>query len=104
MHFVHQCLHTLWHLVPKTRRLGPAGIYAQWTMEHLIGLLGQDIQLHSNPYANLREIAIQQCVVNSLYACYPTLDPTKPVLPHTAQPLEKNYFLLHPHETLPFKM
>jgi hypothetical protein len=73
-------------------------------MERLIGLLGQDLQLHSNPYANLWEIAIQRCVVNSLYACYPTLDPTKSLLPHTARPLEKNYFLLHPHEVAPFKI
>ncbi|XP_006460471.1 hypothetical protein AGABI2DRAFT_220514, partial [Agaricus bisporus var. bisporus H97] len=104
MHFARQCLHTLWHLAPETRRLGPPGIYAQWTMERLIGLLGQDLRLHSNPYANLREIAIQRCTVNSLYARYPTMDPTKSTLPHTARPLENNYFLLHPHEVSPFRM
>ncbi|KXN91900.1 hypothetical protein AN958_11202 [Leucoagaricus sp. SymC.cos] len=98
MHFVRQCLHTLWHLAPETNRLGPPGIFAQWTMERLIGLLGQEIRLHSNPYTNLTEISIERCMVNALLARYPQLDTSTSSLPHTAILLENNYVLLHPHE------
>jgi hypothetical protein len=33
MHFVHQCMHTLWHLATEAVHLGPLCIYAQWMME-----------------------------------------------------------------------
>ncbi|KAJ3568166.1 hypothetical protein NP233_g5898 [Leucocoprinus birnbaumii] len=104
MHFVCQCLHTLWHLAPETNRLGPAGIYAQWTMEHLIGLLSHELCLHSNPYANLMEIGIEHCVVNALFCKYPTFDRSDSSLPHTACPLKDGYVLLHPHERKPFQI
>jgi len=36
LHFVHQCVHSLVHLVPKTLRIGPPSLSAQWTMERVI--------------------------------------------------------------------
>ncbi|KXN83533.1 hypothetical protein AN958_01264 [Leucoagaricus sp. SymC.cos] len=68
IHFVCQGLYTLWHLAPETNQLGPSGIFAQWTIEHFIGLLGQEICLHSNPYTNLSEISIEHYMVNALLA------------------------------------
>ncbi|KAF9443585.1 hypothetical protein P691DRAFT_797302 [Macrolepiota fuliginosa MF-IS2] len=59
IHFVHQCMHTLWHMAHETCTLGPMCLYAQWTMEQVIGYLGQDIQLHSHPYANLAQLGVE---------------------------------------------
>lgn len=55
MHFVRQCMHVLWHLVPETFWFGPPCMFAQWTIECTVGNLGQEIRLHSNAYANLAE-------------------------------------------------
>ncbi|KAJ3553191.1 hypothetical protein NP233_g12702 [Leucocoprinus birnbaumii] len=104
MHYVRQCLHTLWHLAPETMRLGPPGIYAQWTMERLIGIMGGKIALHSDPYENLTEIGKEICAVNSLFCKYPSLDRSNHPLPHTARPLAHGYTLLHPHEKTHFRI
>ncbi len=101
MLFVRQCLHTLWHLGPETCRLGPPCLYAQWTMERTIGNLGQEIHLHSNPYANLTQRGIARCVANSIYARYPGLWSGTPDLPQGAISLPGDYALLHPCEETP---
>lgn len=104
MHFIRQCMHTLWHLAPETNRLGPTGIYAQWTMERAIGILGGEIRLHSNPYSNLAQIGIEQCTVNVLCSRFPELDNSSKPLPQTAIPLDHGFSLLHPHEATPSTM
>ncbi|KAF7761992.1 hypothetical protein Agabi119p4_9984 [Agaricus bisporus var. burnettii] len=104
IHFVRQCLHTLWHLAPETCRLGPPALYAQWTMERTIGNLGQEIRLHSNPYANLTQRAVARGVANSIYARYPDLWSDQPDFPRGAVVLSDGYALLHPHEDPPSKM
>jgi hypothetical protein len=44
LHFVHQSIHDLTHLAPKTVRLGPAICSSQWTMERTIGNLVAEIR------------------------------------------------------------
>jgi hypothetical protein len=53
MHFIWQCIHTLWHLVSETHHLGPLSLYAQWVMEQTIGNLNEEVGSHSNPYSNI---------------------------------------------------
>ncbi len=74
IHFVRQCLHTLWHMAYETRTLGPMCSYAQWTMERVIGYLGQDIRLHSQPFTNLALLGVERASINGLLARYPDLE------------------------------
>lgn len=67
----------------------------------MIGSLGQEIHLHSNPYANLIQRGIARCVANTLYAKYPSLWSGSVDLPRGAIPLDDNYVLLHPREDTP---
>jgi hypothetical protein len=53
LHFIQPCVHQVSHLVCETVEKGPLICYFQWTMEHTIGNLGQEIRQPSNPYANL---------------------------------------------------
>ncbi|KAF9446960.1 hypothetical protein P691DRAFT_672424 [Macrolepiota fuliginosa MF-IS2] len=94
MHFVQQCMHVLWHIVPEIYHLGPTCNYAQWTMEQTIGNLGQEIQLHSNPFSNLVQWGILQAQINTLIAKYPELSHEGHV-PHDTIQLDGNYALLH---------
>ena len=43
LHFIRPCIHQVLHLVPETFLKGPPICYVQWTMEHTIGNLGQEI-------------------------------------------------------------
>jgi hypothetical protein len=53
LHFVRPCIHALVHLVLKHFRIGSLTEVSQWTMKCTIGNLGEEIRLHSDPYANL---------------------------------------------------
>lgn len=105
MHFVRQCLHTLWHLVSETRRLGPPSLYAQWVMERTIGNLGQEIRLHSNPYSNISQRGVLRASVNALFSKYPHLSTNDTSLPRGTVHLGKDYYLLRvPQDTKTHKM
>jgi len=66
-------------------------------MEHTIGDLGQEIQLPSNPFANLAQHALRQSQVNALKSMFPELDPTvAPHLPRFARDLSDGHVLLRP--------
>jgi hypothetical protein len=73
IHFVRQSVHVMTHLGPEALRVGPAPLYSQWPMERTIGNLGQEIKLHSNPYANLSERGLRRSQVNALKAMIPDL-------------------------------
>ncbi|KAG2062436.1 hypothetical protein BDR04DRAFT_1131201 [Suillus decipiens] len=60
-HFIQPCIHQVNHLAPETLRKGPLICYAQWTMERMIGNLGQEIRQPSNPYANLSQEGLRRC-------------------------------------------
>ncbi|KIM56274.1 hypothetical protein SCLCIDRAFT_133017, partial [Scleroderma citrinum Foug A] len=66
IHFVQPCIHQVTHLVSEAIHKGPPICYAQWTMEHTIGNLGEQIRQPSKPFANLSHEGVQWCQVNSL--------------------------------------
>jgi hypothetical protein len=72
-------------------------------MERSIGILGQEIRLHSNPYSNLIQIGIERAAINALVAKYPELEKKKK-LPPSAIPLPRGYVLLHPHDIKSYSM
>jgi len=53
IHFCCPCVHTLLHTAPEVMQVGPGAYTTQFTMEHTIGNLGQEIWQLSNPFANL---------------------------------------------------
>jgi hypothetical protein len=53
LHFCRQSIHGLSHLALDAICLGPGAYSSQWTLEHTIGNLGEEIKQPSNPYANL---------------------------------------------------
>ena len=67
-------------------------------MERTIGNLGEEIQLHADPYANLSQQVIERARVNALYALAPDLLRTTEKLPAGACDIGENYLLLGPHE------
>ncbi|KAF9226188.1 hypothetical protein BS17DRAFT_794415 [Gyrodon lividus] len=54
LHLVRPCAHQVPHLPNETLHKGPPICYIQWTMERMIGNLGQEIQ-PSNSYENLSQ-------------------------------------------------
>ncbi|KIK79377.1 hypothetical protein PAXRUDRAFT_16365 [Paxillus rubicundulus Ve08.2h10] len=75
MHFIRPAVHQVIHLVTEAIQKGPPICYAQWTMEHTIG--------------------VQQCQVNALLSTLPELDDSAKCLPHGSIDLGDGYTLLH---------
>jgi hypothetical protein len=98
LHFVRPCIHALVHLVPEHFRIGSLTEVSQWTMERTIGNLGEEIRLHSDPYANLTQRIIDRSRVNALKNMIPDLFPDKKQLPRGALDIGSNYVLLGPRE------
>jgi hypothetical protein len=97
LHFCRQSIHALLHLVPEVIRLGPGAYYTQWTMERMIGNLGEEIKQPSQPFANLSERGLRRCQVNALKSMLPHLEPD-PKLPRVSVDLENGYILLGARE------
>jgi hypothetical protein len=55
IYFVRPCVHSLVHLPHEVIRIGPPVCSSQWTLEHTIGNLGEEIKQHSNLFANLSQ-------------------------------------------------
>ncbi|KAJ7627006.1 hypothetical protein FB45DRAFT_57243, partial [Roridomyces roridus] len=72
LHFVRQSIHTPTHLIQEVERVGNPILYAQWTMERMIGNLGREIRQHSNMYANLSKRGLFRAQQNALLAMDPT--------------------------------
>ncbi|KAG2065756.1 hypothetical protein BDR04DRAFT_1121638 [Suillus decipiens] len=81
LHFVHPCIHQTNHLIVETIQKGPPVCYAQWTMERIIGNLGQEIRQPLQPYANLSEEGVRRCKVNTLLSIIPDLNEPPKGLP-----------------------
>ncbi|KAK7024202.1 hypothetical protein VNI00_016510 [Paramarasmius palmivorus] len=73
IHMIRPAIHAISHIALDTARIGPGIIYSQWTMEHMIGVLGDLVMQPSNPYANLANRLIRLAQVNALKAMDPTL-------------------------------
>jgi hypothetical protein len=67
-------------------------------MEQTIGNLGEEIQLHADPYANLSQRAIERVCANALYALTLDLLHATEKLPTGTWDIGENYILLGPHE------
>ncbi|KAG1853961.1 hypothetical protein F4604DRAFT_1932931 [Suillus subluteus] len=94
LHFVPPCTHQTSHLVTETVQKGPPICYAQWTMEHTIGNLGQEIRQPSRPYANLSRQVLRRSMINTLLSTMPDLDEPRKHLSDTATDLGDGYALL----------
>src|ERR1700722_8189035 len=94
LYFIHPCIHALVHLVPKHFRIGSLTEASQWIMEHTIGNLGEEIQLHSDPYANLTQRIIERSCINAVKNMAPDLAATKKELPAGALDIGSNFVLL----------
>jgi len=66
-------------------------------MEHTIGNLGEEIRLHSDPYANLTQRTIDRSCINTLKSMVPDLVTDKK-LPSSALDTGSNFSLLGPQE------
>ncbi|KAF9066907.1 hypothetical protein BDP27DRAFT_1384101 [Rhodocollybia butyracea] len=75
IHFAWPSMHNIAHMPHEVLRVGPGMISSQWTMERTIGNLGEEINLHSNPYANIANCGVRRCQINALKAMIPDIDP-----------------------------
>jgi len=83
-------------------RVGPGAYTTQFTMEHTIGNLGQEIRQPSNPFANLARRALQRSQVNALKSIFPELN-SKSIfqLPKGAVDVGDGYIMLRPRDRHP---
>jgi hypothetical protein len=103
LHFCRPSLHTLLHCAHEATRVGPGAFNSQFTMERSIGDLVKDIRQHSNPLANLCEIALRQSQLNALKTIHPVFDYDKSSeIPKYARDLHNGYYLLRPRDRSPF--
>ncbi|KIK00373.1 hypothetical protein K443DRAFT_100538 [Laccaria amethystina LaAM-08-1] len=65
LHFSQLWLHTILHIGPEVIHIGPGAYICQYTREHTIGDLGQQIQQPSDPYANICKNSLLLCQANA---------------------------------------
>jgi hypothetical protein len=65
-------------------------------MERTIGNLGEEIRLHTDPYANLSQRIIERARSNAIYAIAPNLFSDTSKLPSNACDVGGGFFLLGP--------
>ncbi|KAF9535165.1 hypothetical protein CPB83DRAFT_803686 [Crepidotus variabilis] len=94
LHFVRPCLHALLHTPQETVRMGTITTYSTWTIERMVGDLGGEIRLHSDPYANLSERGLLRCQTNALRASFPELEKKDKGPPAYSEDLGSGYHLL----------
>ncbi|KAF8260002.1 hypothetical protein EI94DRAFT_1706629 [Lactarius quietus] len=92
--FLLYSIHALSQLSPDTVRLGPGGYSSRWTLEHMIGNLGEELKQPSNPYTNLANCGLRQSQMAALHAMLPDLDSNTLHLPRGAVDLGEGYILL----------
>jgi hypothetical protein len=81
LHFCQQSIHGLSHLTQGIACLGPGVYSSQWTLEHTIGNLGQEIKQPSKPYVNLANCGLCCSQLAALHVILPDLVPDNPGLP-----------------------
>ena len=95
IHFIRPCVHLSNHLALEAACVGSPICSFQWTMEHTIGNLGQELCQPSGPFSNLAQQGIHCCQMNALLAMYPDLDLWwEDVNPHMSEDLGNGYVLL----------
>ena len=103
LHFVRQCVHSLTHLARETYRLGPLWLSSQWTMERVIGYLGELLRQPSNIYRNFAAQARRVAITNALVAMWPDLEKAKRE-PHGSKDLGGGYVLQGPKDTTSYEL
>jgi hypothetical protein len=101
IHFIRPCMHFLIHLPQEVIQIGPPICSSQWTLEHTIRNLGEEIKKHSDAFENLSQHELRWARINALIAMIPNLhidDPSDGCLPHGAWDLGGGFVLLHAHE------
>ncbi|KAF8151584.1 hypothetical protein B0H34DRAFT_664807 [Crassisporium funariophilum] len=93
LHFCRQSLHALLHTGPEATRIGPGTYSSQWTMERMIGILGQEIRQPSNPFQNLSERGLRRARINALEKIIPDVAKKSPQ-PRISVDLGQGYTLL----------
>ncbi|KIO04826.1 hypothetical protein M404DRAFT_142467 [Pisolithus tinctorius Marx 270] len=101
LHFIRPCVHQVVHLVTEALYKGPPASYAQWTMERIIGNLGQQIRQPSKPFVNISREGVRRCQVNSLLSAMPELDDSVQTLPQGSVELGDGYVLLQKRAKYP---
>ena len=94
LHFCRQSIHGLLHLAQDVACLGPGVYSSQWTLERMIGNMGQEIKQPSNSYANLANCGLRRSQLSVLHAIIPDLQPDDLGLPQGAADLGDGYILL----------
>ena len=59
------------HIGRETVRAGPLACYAQWTMETVIGNLGNEIRQDLDLYANISQRGFPRAQLNSIQSTIP---------------------------------
>ncbi|KAG1761276.1 hypothetical protein EDD22DRAFT_780076 [Suillus occidentalis] len=105
IHMVRQSIHAIGHYGWEVETKGPLICTSQWTMEHTIGNLTEELRQHSNPYANLSQHAIRRARINALKALIPDIDPddSKPILPQWSKDIGDGYGLLKAQDRSRYK-
>lgn len=96
LHFCRQAIHNLAHMATETKKTGPYAVKSQWTMERIIGDLGDQIRQDSNPHNNLMQRGLRRAQVNAIKHMLPAIDPDllKTVSSPGAQDVGSGYVLL----------
>ncbi|KAF8262842.1 hypothetical protein EI94DRAFT_1704460 [Lactarius quietus] len=90
----YKSIHGLSHLAQDVACLGPGAYSSQWTLEHTISNLGQEIKQPLNLYANLVNCSPHHSQLSALHMILPDLEPDNPILPQGAVDLGNGYILL----------
>ncbi len=98
LHFVRPYIHALRHIAPEIERVGSLRELSQYLLERIIGDLGAEIRLHSDPFANLSQRMIERAQINAMHSLIPDLMPKETKLPHSAIDLGDGYILLGPSD------
>lgn len=101
IHFIRQSVHLLLHCAAEVVRMGPHAYRAQWTLERVIGYMGQEIRQPSQPYANLSQRGLRQAQLNALKAMIPDLEPGQENMPYGSEDIDDGYVLLRKRDREP---
>ncbi|KIJ53714.1 hypothetical protein M422DRAFT_154434 [Sphaerobolus stellatus SS14] len=100
LHFARPSLHYILHMCQEVPRIGPSPFTSTWTMERTIGNLGEEISLHSAPFANLSERGVKRAQYNALVAALPHLKKAENQ-PRGSLDIGNGYFMLTKMERSP---
>lgn len=103
IHFIQPCIHLMNHLALEVTYVGAPICSSQWTMEWMIGNLGQEIQQPSDPFSSLAQQGILYCQMTALKALFPHFDGDENPTPHGAEDIGEGYVLLCKSDRRPIK-